>query len=143
MKLYTVSLRARAKSYKIAGFGAIHTRKDFRHRGFASSLIDEALQLARDNGYSGAILFSDIDPQFYIELGFIQFGCADFSVDLLLASRDRARPAVEPPYPLPVYLERSHVPCMARLYKRWQKSQPFLSIAAISISITNCAGKAT
>jgi GNAT superfamily N-acetyltransferase len=77
------SLLATAKRYQFratldgqevsaVGIGAVFTPDPFRHRGYASRLIDVLVDEATARGDALALLFSEIDPAFYERLLFHQ-----------------------------------------------------------------------
>ncbi|HEY9677387.1 MAG TPA: GNAT family N-acetyltransferase [Drouetiella sp.] len=119
-KLYDVSLNSRGESYRFGGIGAVYTMKQARGQGFASKMIQSVLDACSEDGYDGAILFSDISPDFYAQFGFLEFGAADFGANLPRSPefKDYVAPEV-------AYVEDSDVQNMIRIYKRWQRSQPF------------------
>lgn len=82
MKFSTIELQARGLSYKLAGIGAVYTQIDCRHMGYASELMEAAVELAESENYQGMILFSDIDCEFYARFGFEEIGAADLLIHL-------------------------------------------------------------
>jgi|AGTN01.2.fsa_nt_gi Predicted acetyltransferase len=82
MKFSTIELQARGLSYKLAGIGAVYTQLDCRHMGYASELMEAAVELAESENYQGMILFSDIDCEFYARFGFEEIGAADLLIHL-------------------------------------------------------------
>jgi GNAT superfamily N-acetyltransferase len=54
------------------GIGAVFTPPEYRGRGYASSMLAMALDNARTQRFDFAYLFSDIHPQFYKTLGFVE-----------------------------------------------------------------------
>ncbi len=62
------------RSNKLAaiGIGAVFTPPEFRGRGYASAMLAMALDNARSQRLDFAYLFSDIHPQFYKTLGFVE-----------------------------------------------------------------------
>lgn len=76
------------------GIGAVFTPPDKRRAGFASAMLAMALDDARSRGTDFALLFSDIHPQFYKEIGFRELPSRSisFRADGLPAQRIDARP---------------------------------------------------
>ncbi|HTX59921.1 MAG TPA: GNAT family N-acetyltransferase [Verrucomicrobiae bacterium] len=62
------------------GIGAVFTPAPYRGRGYASAMLASALDRARSEGYDLAYLFSDIHPQFYEALGFVELPSREFSL---------------------------------------------------------------
>jgi predicted N-acetyltransferase YhbS len=52
-----------------AGIGNVATHPAFRHRGYASALMRDCLQLCRQKGYALSLLFTGI-PRFYRRFGY-------------------------------------------------------------------------
>lgn len=53
-----------------AGIGSVATPKDLRGQGFASRLITRVVDRLAARGHRAVFLFSDVDPAFYLRLGF-------------------------------------------------------------------------
>ena len=71
LKHYTILLDGlAAEPVRTVGIGAVFTPEGQRGRGGASRLIERVLDEAREQGYGAAMLYSDIDPRFYVRLGF-------------------------------------------------------------------------
>lgn len=71
-KRYERAIRMGAQRIRALGIGAVYTPPELRGRGYASAMVAMAMDHARADGYDVAYLFSDIRPQFYEELGFVQ-----------------------------------------------------------------------
>jgi GNAT superfamily N-acetyltransferase len=71
-KRYEREARLESQKLRAIGIGAVFTPEQFRGQGFASAMLGMALDQARSSGVDFAFLFSDIHPQFYKELGFVQ-----------------------------------------------------------------------
>jgi GNAT superfamily N-acetyltransferase len=71
-KRYERDARAGNEALRSIGIGAVFTPDAFRGQGFASAMLAMALDHARSAGIDFAFLFSDIRPQFYKDLGFIE-----------------------------------------------------------------------
>ncbi len=119
-KLYTVNLLHRGKSYLFGGIGAIYVMKAARGNGYSRELVKNTVEYCFSNDYHGTLLFSDIDPEFYERLGFIEFGAADFSAHL------PKNPVITEYAPMEVnHVVATDVPTMAAIYSKWQRAQPF------------------
>ncbi len=62
------------------GLGAVFTRPESRGQGLASAMCAMALDQGRAEGCDFAYLFSDIHPQFYAAIGFVQAPSRIFSI---------------------------------------------------------------
>lgn len=71
-KRYEREARVHNERLRAIGIGAVFTPEPFRGQGFASAMLAMALDAARISGIDFAFLFSDIHPQFYKEIGFIE-----------------------------------------------------------------------
>jgi len=82
LKLSNIELQVRGVNYRLGGIGAVYTQLAHRNQGYASELMELSLQLAKDEGYKGLLLFSDIDCSFYERFGFQEIGAADLLIYL-------------------------------------------------------------
>lgn len=71
-KRYEREARAGNERLRSIGIGAVFTPETLRGQGFASAMLAMALDDARAAGFDFAFLFSDIRPQFYKDLGFVE-----------------------------------------------------------------------
>ena len=71
-KRYEREAHAGKAHLRAIGIGAVFTPEPLRGRGFASAMLAMALDAARSAGIDFAFLFSDIHPQFYKEIGFVE-----------------------------------------------------------------------
>ncbi|HEV3092089.1 MAG TPA: GNAT family N-acetyltransferase [Candidatus Cybelea sp.] len=71
-KRYERTIRSGSKPLRAIGFGAVFTPEPYRGRGYASVMLAAELDRARADGCHLAYLFSDIRPQFYTPLGFVE-----------------------------------------------------------------------
>lgn len=122
-KLYSISLQSRGKQYQLYGLGAVYTMKQFRGQGYATKLIEEVIDLAHLKGKDGILLFSDIGPGLYADLGFTEMGGAEFSIQVPrgAVSEDGRLLALARVQPVDI----SMVPSMVRHYRRWLSRTPF------------------
>jgi GNAT superfamily N-acetyltransferase len=88
-KRYGRTLRAGATHLRAIGIGAVYTPPEFRGRGYASAMLALLLDERRAAGDDLAYLFSDIAPQFYTDLGFVELPSRTISLraDALPAQR--------------------------------------------------------
>jgi len=80
LKRYKLSLRCLKKVIPIVGLGSIFTHESFRHRGFGKQLIDIVLNEERQLGSEAAILFSDINPDYYQQFQFLKLPALSFQM---------------------------------------------------------------
>jgi GNAT superfamily N-acetyltransferase len=76
-KHYQRTMFHESQRLRAVGFGAVFTPPEQRGRGYASVMLAAALDRARTQGYDIAYLFSDIRPQFYTALGFVELDSRD------------------------------------------------------------------
>jgi GNAT superfamily N-acetyltransferase len=89
-KRYERVLRAGStKRLRAVGIGAVYTPPAFRGRGYASAMLAMELDRSRAQGCDLAYLFSDIRPQFYLDLGFVEMPSHSMSLraDTLTTAR--------------------------------------------------------
>jgi GNAT superfamily N-acetyltransferase len=96
-KRYERKVRMPAHRLRAVGIGAVFTPAQFRGRGYASAMLASALDDAKAGGFDLAYLFSDIHPQFYKALGFIELPSRSISVraDSLQGGRITTEPITE------------------------------------------------
>lgn len=82
LKLSKLNLQIRDRTIPIGGIGAVYTQLDSRNQGYASELLDQTIDLAKEEGMQALLLFSDIDCEFYSRLGFDEIGSADMLIYL-------------------------------------------------------------
>ncbi len=85
-KLYRLSLKAFSESLPILGVGAIFTLKPFRGQGHAGQMLEEVIDLAASEGYTGLVLYSEIGISFYEAYDFVDLGETNFVLDLSTAN---------------------------------------------------------
>jgi predicted N-acetyltransferase YhbS len=69
-KRYDLVARLDGQPRPMLGIGAVFTPPDLRRRGFARELVDRMIEDAAARGVTGALLFSEIGPDYYARLGF-------------------------------------------------------------------------
>lgn len=96
-KRYERDARAGNERLRAIGIGAVFTPENHRGQGYASAMLAMALDEARASGTDFAFLFSDIHPQFYKELGFVELPSRSisFRADSLESFRIDAQPIGE------------------------------------------------
>lgn len=96
-KRYERDARIGGQRLRAIGIGAVFTPQPFRGQGFASAMLGMALDEARSTGVDFAFLFSDIHPQFYKDIGFVELASRSISLraDSLEAGRIDAQPIGE------------------------------------------------
>ena len=67
---YPLMFRLGDRLVRGIAIGAVHTRPDFRRRGFAPQLLAEVERREQTRGNELSLLYSDIEPQFYARLGY-------------------------------------------------------------------------
>jgi len=77
LKLYRPALRLGESTARAAAIGAVFTPRALRRRGFAATLIREALAEAAGRGDTPALLFTDIGTDYYRAFGFVPLPCED------------------------------------------------------------------
>ncbi|HEY9712794.1 MAG TPA: GNAT family N-acetyltransferase, partial [Chroococcales cyanobacterium] len=94
-KLYRLQMTSRGKIFDFTGVGSVYTQERFRNNGFATRLVNAVLDLSLSENRDGLILYSDIDPEFYEQFGFIEFGSAEFAAYLNSPGSRPIEPAVD------------------------------------------------
>jgi GNAT superfamily N-acetyltransferase len=79
-KRYERQARSGLEQLRAIGIGAVFTPEEHRGHGYASAMLGLALDEARREGFDFAYLFSDIHPQFYKDLGFIELPSRSISL---------------------------------------------------------------
>jgi GNAT superfamily N-acetyltransferase len=69
-KRYDLVAHVDGQRRPVLGIGAVFTPPDLRRRGFARRLIERMIEEAAARGVGGALLFSEIGPEYYARLGF-------------------------------------------------------------------------
>ena len=94
---YDLTFRYRGETHDGIGIGAVHTDPDHRNRGFATELCERVHHEAADAGRAFALLFSDIEPDFYRRLDYEVTSDRRFDTDALRAlAEDGARAGLHP-----------------------------------------------
>lgn len=79
-KAYDRTMHDGQSRLRALGIGAVFTPEKFRGRGYATAMLGAALDRARSDGYDLTYLFSDIDPQFYADIGFLTLPSRQFAL---------------------------------------------------------------
>lgn len=131
-KVYSLEMRARGKSFRVAGIGAVFTMPRHRGRGFASAMLDDIVDTLEDENFDAALLFSDIDCHFYEQFGFEELSDHEFYVwtkDPLVEHRIMHDPGFAEDlqgYSADVaLLEPGDIPDMVRHHMRYLPTLPY------------------
>lgn len=81
LKFYTVALQTPQGIGKTLGVGAVFVPDEQRGKGYGQAVVKAAMEDAKALGYDAALLYSDIAPQFYARLGYVEFSALDWSAD--------------------------------------------------------------
>jgi len=76
-KLYSFDASLDNRPIRVAGIGAVFTQPAHRGRGAARDLIEQLLARSAASGADLALLFSEIDPDYYARLGFAAIPTSD------------------------------------------------------------------
>jgi GNAT superfamily N-acetyltransferase len=85
-KRYDLRARLDGRDIAVAGLGAVFTPDRMRGRGHARALVEQILAAAVDDGAELALLFSEIDPEYYAAIGFAPIPRRE----LLIRAREKA-----------------------------------------------------
>lgn len=80
LKRYSMEIQFQNRKFKTVGLGAVFTPPNGRGQGLAKILIEKVLQDEREAGTELALLFSDIDPKYYKQFGFMELPANNNSV---------------------------------------------------------------
>ncbi|MBA3993729.1 MAG: hypothetical protein C0469_09400 [Cyanobacteria bacterium DS2.3.42] len=140
LKFSTIELQVRAETYKIGGIGAVYTQLACRSKGYASELMEETIELAKDEEFQGLLLFSDIDCGFYTRFGFEEIGAADLLIHLPFIKGTPVFPAhinVDDDVTMTIEIEGNsfelsqekflpdHLDYTSRHYRQWLRRQSY------------------
>jgi len=75
MKLYRLAARLGGRSVSVGGVGAVFTMPQARRQGHAAAMLGQAHELMRRRGDALSLLFSEIGPDYYAELGYRKLPC--------------------------------------------------------------------
>lgn len=118
-KQYALTVRVDGRSSSAVGIGAVFTPEAHRGRGHARALIEAMLERGAADGAEYALLFSEIDPDYYASAGFVPVPRHELTVRTLPGSRPGA-PAV-----LVRAGEERDVPAVAALARRMAEPHRF------------------
>jgi GNAT superfamily N-acetyltransferase len=91
-KRYERDLRCGDRMLRSIGIGAVFTREEYRGQGLATAMLAALLDQERKNGTDLAILYSNIRPQFYAEIGFHALPSRIFTLRADLLAFERIKP---------------------------------------------------
>jgi len=66
-----IKMKLQEDEYKIGGICSVATLPEFRNKGYASALMETALDWMKDNDFDIAVLFA-VDERLYNNFGFIK-----------------------------------------------------------------------
>src|SRR5438045_3870125 len=81
MKTYDLRATCAGRPLRLLGIGAVFTPPELRRRGHAAAMLRAAMDEYRGRGAQAAVLFSDIDIDYYRRLGFRLLESRECSVD--------------------------------------------------------------
>ena len=81
MKAYDLRGSSAGRPLRLLGIGAVFTPGELRRRGHAAAMLRAAMDEYRGRGAQAAVLFSDIDIDYYRRLGFRLLESRECSVD--------------------------------------------------------------
>jgi predicted N-acetyltransferase YhbS len=97
LQFYTVALQTPNGVARTLGIGAVFVPESQRGNGYGQGVVRAAMEEAKSLGYDAALLYSDIAPQFYTRLGYVEFPAFDWSTDVSALPNDApltTRPAI-------------------------------------------------
>jgi predicted N-acetyltransferase YhbS len=89
-KQYDLVVRLDGRSVRAMGIGAVFTPEASRGRGYARALLDRMIEKAAAVGAELALLFSEIDPDYYASAGFEPVPRRELTIRTLEGSRPGA-----------------------------------------------------
>src|ERR1051326_4084289 len=78
------------RAIRVLGIGAVFTQPAHRGRGHARALLQQILDRAAADGVDAALLFSEIDPDYYARLGFVPVETTDLELRVIESDRHGA-----------------------------------------------------
>ena len=116
-KRYDFTAKLDDREVSVVGIGAVFTPSSGRRQGYARRVVDEITAAATRDGADLALLFSEIDPAYYREMGFV----AIQRPELVIRTKDKAgAPAV-----LVRAGEERDIPAVAHLARTMAKNHRF------------------
>jgi GNAT superfamily N-acetyltransferase len=92
-KLHTLDFRIGDRVWRTAGIGSLVTMPEYRGKGHATHMLKAIISALRTN-YQIAMAFSEIEPLFFVQLGFVHLPTVQYEYDT-----GGAREATVTPYP--------------------------------------------
>ncbi len=120
LKYYRISLTNAGQVYDFVGLGAIYSQRKFRKQGYGKRIIELSIEKAVAENRQGLMLFSDIDPKYYQQFGFVDLGNKKFYIELANGPAIKSQAVVERLELRPEVLDKLY-----RYYRRWLCSQAF------------------
>jgi predicted N-acetyltransferase YhbS len=81
-KRYDLSARVDGRIRRVLGIGAVFTSPSSRRQGAAARLLERVLESGEAEGYEYAMLFSEIDPDFYERFDFVPIPLAETRLEV-------------------------------------------------------------
>jgi predicted N-acetyltransferase YhbS len=89
-KRYRLDAMLDGEPLRVIGIGAVFTQPAHRGRGAARELVERLLETATADGADLALLFSEIDPEYYARLGFTAIDAHDVELRVTESTRHGA-----------------------------------------------------
>ena len=80
LRVWDRQLRIGSRAVRMGGIGGVGTHPDFRHKGYATALMDDTAAWLQSSGYQVGVLFSEIPCHFYGRLGWASLPLSGFQV---------------------------------------------------------------
>ena len=104
-KRYNFAAVLDGRAVRVLGIGAVFTQPEVRGQGHARMVVEQMVETGRREGFDFALLFSEIGPAYYEQLGFEAIRTAECDLEvsekpgapatLVRAGEDRDLPALE------------------------------------------------
>jgi hypothetical protein len=91
-KLYEFDAALDCRAIRVAGIGAVFTMPAHRGRGAGREIVERVVELGAARGADAALLFSEIDPDYYVRFGFEAIPRCDLTLRVI-EDRRRGAPA--------------------------------------------------
>ncbi len=117
---YPLRFSFRGVTVQGMAIGAVHTRADYRGRGYAPKLFEYVEADVRESGVAISLLYSDIDPEYYARLGYVE--CPSHEADFDPTSPDWDATATEGSPREPVSVRNAR-PLMESRYARFHRDR--------------------
>ena len=115
-KRYERDLRCGDRMLHAIGIGAVFTRERYRGRGLATMMLADLLDREKRQGTDLALLYSNIRPQFYEQIGFIALPSRVFTLRADSLAFERVEPA---------HVRDDDWPAIARCFAALDEERPY------------------